>query len=442
MSLIAGVATTCITPPVGFPMGGYGARDHGCEGVHDDLFGKALYLSDGHVDVAIVTADVLGLRAPQVTRVRQRVTELIGLPGDRVFVSCSHTHGGPLMYSDFAAISARHQAYLDTLCLHLAGAVAEARAAAEPARLGQARTDVRLGANRRQRMPDGTTAIGVDLDAPVAPWVDVVFLERQSDESPLALLFQHAVHGTCLGGDNYQVTADTPGVAQALVERALPGVTALFMNGCAGNINPYPRGTFGLCQRHGARLGAAAVKAAMEVDEPTADVCVKCGQLSVDLPLAEALPADECERAYAEIAPAYEALQGETHRNWALSRRHADVLAQVEAARAGHVDTALPVQVQVIALNQLALVGLPGEIFVEIGQRIAAASPYATTLPVGYANGSIGYVPTLEEVPHGGYEVLQGRARHQGRFIRDDADRILVAGATEALLQTAASTNA
>ena len=439
MTLLAGTARACITPPVGFSMGGYGARDHGSEGVHDDLLTKALYLNDGYREVAIITGDLLGLRAPQVARVRHLVEALTGLAADQVFVACSHTHGGPLMYSDFAAFPAAHEAYLETLYHHLAGTVAAARATAAPTRFGQTRTEVRLGANRREHRPDGTTTIGVDLQAPVAPWVDVLLFERAGDGSPLTVLFQHAVHGTCMGGDNYLVTADTMGVAQRLLEASLPGVTALFVNGCAGNINPHPRGTFELCHQLGTRLGAAALKAAMEVMETSDEVEIGYLQHRLDLPLEDPLGLEECERLYAEVKLEYDALQGETHRNWAVARRHADARDQVEAARSGQAATGLPIEVQTLALNQTALVSLPGEIFVEIGQRLVEASAFRTTLVVGYANGSIGYVPTREEVPHGGYEVLQGRARHQGRFIREDADRVLVTGAAEALLQTAAS---
>ena len=100
--------------------------------------------------------------------------------------------------------------------------------------------------------------------------------------------------------------------------------------------------------------------------------------------------------------------------------------------------TGLPLDLQVVALDDVALIGLPGEIFVETGLAIAEASPFSLTLPVGYANGSIGYVPTSEEVPYGGYEVLDARACHQGRFLRDDADRVLTAGALRALELAAA----
>ena len=46
MPMRGSVARVCITPPVGAWQGGYGARDRPCEGVHDDLFARALVLED------------------------------------------------------------------------------------------------------------------------------------------------------------------------------------------------------------------------------------------------------------------------------------------------------------------------------------------------------------------------------------------------------------
>ena len=109
--LMAGTGGAHITPPIGFPMGGYGARDHGAEGVHDQLNAHALFLDDGSTQVLVVASDLLGLRAPQVARVRELVTEATGVPGSHVFLACSHTHGGPLMYSDFAGFSAGHASW-------------------------------------------------------------------------------------------------------------------------------------------------------------------------------------------------------------------------------------------------------------------------------------------------------------------------------------------
>ena len=102
--LLAGAGGARITPPIGCPMGGYGARDHGAEGVHDHLNTHALFLDDGSTQAVIIANDLLGMRAEQVARVRELVHAATGVPAAHVFLAFSHTHGGPQMYSDFSAL--------------------------------------------------------------------------------------------------------------------------------------------------------------------------------------------------------------------------------------------------------------------------------------------------------------------------------------------------
>ena len=435
--LLAGVGGAHITPPIGFSMGGYGARQQGAQGVHDPLETHVLMLDDGTTQVVIIASDLLGLRTPQVARVRTLVSAATGVPAGHVFLACSHTHGGPLMYDDFGAIPAAHEAYLETLYHYIAGAAQQAANGLIPVHYGYGRQEVKLGANRRERQADGSTRIGVDLQVPVAPWTDVVFFNRAAGGGTLALLYQHAVHGTCLVGDNYLFTADTMGYAMRHIEERLVGSTALFLNGCAGNINPYPRGTFELAEKHGNRLGAAVLKAVDKAGEMREKGRLCCVQHNFELPLEASESLEKCDRDLQQLEREYRKLQGAHHKNWSLARRYFAAKERLAAARDQDAATGQPVEVQVIALDDIALVSLPGEIFVETGFAIAAASPFACTLPVGYANGSIGYVPTSEEIPYGGYEVTDARARYRGRNIRGDADRALIQGATAALAAAA-----
>jgi len=70
----------------------------------------------------------------------------------------------------------------------------------------------------------------------------------------------------------------------------------------------------------------------------------------------------------------------------------------------------LEVEVQVIALgNELAWVGLPGEVFVELGLAIKKNSPFKRTLLVELANGSIGYIPDRRSYAEGNYEPESAR---------------------------------
>ncbi|MCD4699390.1 MAG: hypothetical protein K8R91_02310, partial [Phycisphaerae bacterium] len=56
----AGFASVQITPPLGTTMMGFAHRDreHGCKGVHDDLFARSLHLCHGDQEVLIIGLDL------------------------------------------------------------------------------------------------------------------------------------------------------------------------------------------------------------------------------------------------------------------------------------------------------------------------------------------------------------------------------------------------
>jgi hypothetical protein len=77
------------------------------------------------------------------------------------------------------------------------------------------------------------------------------------------------------------------------------------------------------------------------------------------------------------------------------------------------------VEIQVIAVGDVALVGYPAEYFTEFGLRTKAESPFPTTFVVELANGWHGYVPTVEAFAHGGYEPRLG---YQSRLVPEAGD--------------------
>ena len=60
-------------------------------------------------------------------------------------------------------------------------------------------------------------------------------------------------------------------------------------------------------------------------------------------------------------------------------------------------------------MGESAWVGVPGELFCQIGLDIKEQSPFANTYIVGYANCYQGYFPTPIAYEEGGYEVNMGR---------------------------------
>ncbi|MFH1266944.1 MAG: hypothetical protein ABIK89_14550, partial [Planctomycetota bacterium] len=71
------------------------------------------------------------------------------------------------------------------------------------------------------------------------------------------------------------------------------------------------------------------------------------------------------------------------------------------------------VEVMVVRLGNVALVGLPGENFCESGLEIKRRSPARHTLVAGLASDAIGYLPTRESFPQGGYETTVGSTLYQ-----------------------------
>jgi hypothetical protein len=87
----------------------------------------------------------------------------------------------------------------------------------------------------------------------------------------------------------------------------------------------------------------------------------------------------------------------------------------------------LAMEVQVFRLSEeVALVGLPGEVFVELGLAIKKASPFPTTWIFELCNDSPGYIPTRKGFVEGGYEVVNSRIAPGGGEQLVDAAAVLL----------------
>ena len=90
-----GASVAVITPQTGSYIAG-GDQNRKFTGVHDDLFVKAVVISNGENMLAIFTVDCIGMLYPQLLQVREEVKkELPAFPVDHIIMSSTHTHSGP-----------------------------------------------------------------------------------------------------------------------------------------------------------------------------------------------------------------------------------------------------------------------------------------------------------------------------------------------------------
>ncbi|MBI3947227.1 MAG: neutral/alkaline non-lysosomal ceramidase N-terminal domain-containing protein [Armatimonadetes bacterium] len=441
---LAGVSEVVITPPVGMELTGFGDRSSGATGIHDDLYARALVLEAGGRRAAVVTTDLLGLDAPLVQQIRALVAEQCGIPPERLLLNASHTHSGPGTIP-LRGLGMADPAYLDVLVRHIAGAARIATDRLAPATLRFGTAPVQVGMNRRQKRPDGRMVIGANPDGPTDPTVYVLRVESDACE-PVALLFSYAAHPLALGGDNLLLTADYPGeavsVLREIASRRGGAPIALFAQGCCGNINSYPRGTFEDARRLGTLLGAAAAIAA-ESAEPVEGGLIRSAQETLLLPFLPPPPEPEVDallgsargqlaRMAAAKAPPSARRMQQALVDWA-----SDTLRAIrEPDRFRHQ----PFEIQALLLGDVAFVALPGEVFIEYALNIRARSPFARTVALGYTNGCTGYVPTAAAYPDGGYEVAHAYRYYGTLMIAPESERLIL-DAVQRLLQGLAASS-
>lgn len=412
-----GAARVVITPPVGTPIGGsYSLRPS--NGVLDDLCARAIVVEQDGAKAAFVGLDVCYTARPVITAARELIVGQTGIAPDRVMISATHTHSGPVQTRDnlMDKITGADRPLAKEFTAKLPGLIARAVAEAD-ARLAAARAsslvarEEHTSFNRRYWMKDGTlgwmTARSPDRvrpAGPIDPDVGVCYFESTDKGSkPLATYFNFAMHPTVVGGAKF--CADYCGcVARRLAEFKGADMVTLFANGCCGNINqinpdwPGQGGGLPEAERIGTVLAGAALREWPNL-RPLETFAPRARSTLVTLP-RRSITDEEVAEAHRVVD-----LIGKSKQTIPVMANAVCIL-ETEAKK----DVPLEAEVQVIAFSdQLAIVSLPGEIFVELGLALKKASPFPHTFIAELANGSIGYIPNRSAYPEGNYEVVSAR---------------------------------
>jgi hypothetical protein len=387
-----GLAQVKITPEMPVPMSGYAARTKPFEAVAADLYVKALVLEDrdGQRGV-IVTSDLLGFPAAVAEPICQRIEQKTGLKRSQILLNSSHSHAGPALSlkvneKESSGEALRTVEYTKQLQDKVVAAVEQATKEMRPAQLSCGAGVVHFVMNRREFTPNGVI-LGVNARGLADRTVPVLRVD-DADGKLRAILFGAAVHGTTLGGDNYQLCGDYAGYAQAYVQEHFPHVQAMFMLGCAGDANPYPRGTMDMTRKHGQTL-AEEVARVMETKFRPIRGPLKIAFDRADLPL-QSLSREEVEKL------------AKDKRN-IKSFAGGQMLAILERGEKLPDHYTCPFTVWQFGPD-MTLVGLPGEVVVDYVPMIEKAIGPNNLWIAAYCNDVFGYLPSARVLSEGGYE--------------------------------------
>lgn len=223
-ALRAGAAKVDITPPIGTPLAGFGARlGAPSKGIYDPIYARALYLDDGKTDWLMVVTDTVLFMGPMVQDVEKRLRTKPTL----LTTAATHTHAGPghILKEPgvFLGAGVFNRKTYDKVVAGITQAMEQAVRRARPARIAFAKGQAGLSHNRRFEGGKKDSEVGI---------------MRVDDEKGkvIAVLYNFAAHPTIVG-DNY-FSADYPGYANQVIEQVYPEATALFFNGAQGDQAP------------------------------------------------------------------------------------------------------------------------------------------------------------------------------------------------------------
>ena len=427
----------------------------------DKLYAKALVITDEATTTVIITVDAVAIgeigyiKKEYLPTVRTALEKELKIKPESVLINASHCHG--VVCADIAerTVQAVKEAWKKMVPVSVGVGTGHEDRVMENRRL-KLKSGKEADVRHAYSLPPDDEVVGV---GPVDPEIGVLRIDRK-DGTTLAVVYNFAVHPIqgVAGGEN---TADITGFASQVIEDNLSdGAIALFVQGCAGDINPAlykdvdkPRDAEPL----GNMLGLSTLKAVRGIK--TAEAApLKLLNESLTLPRG-----DRTERIYSLEARQKEllgSLQGTSlnlktflaltakydlspefpshyaHRYFQEKALGRDDLRKLDANNRKNLEqylknvfvmeelTRLQENLRLLKMHQaqhvaagkrtldVELVGLrigdfvlvtsPGELTCQIGLNIKKASPHKNTFVAGYTNGYIYYAPTAEQLANVG----------------------------------------
>lgn len=423
-NLKIGYAQVNINPQLGIGIEGYYVPRY-AKGFLDDMYASALALQCGDKTVIMISTDHIGF-GKQFPRYRAAIAEAANLPMENIYLVCTHTHTGPFVNPGFGFEQPEEpvRKYADFVEGRLRDVAVLALADIKPARMGfiVGYAPERVAYIRRYKMKDGSTFTCPPIDDPnidhplgeLDQRVNVLRFDQENGQT--VVLYNYGVHVDCIGGE--YVSPDFPGWVRSTLDKALDGVKAIYFPGCQGDVgstNVHPKGgdmndteisfdnemkSPGMARFIGRALAGTVLQVWDKVcytEVDSIDIIKKRIPIAANKPAPEDIPrAHEYKKLHEEgrddLIP-YTAME--------LTTVVAEALRMCRLEN-GPDNFMLPLTG--VRIGSVAMLGIPGEPFTDVGVGIKEAEGWDLILPCSLTNGNEGYFPMQSAYDEGGYE--------------------------------------
>jgi putative membrane-bound dehydrogenase-like protein len=422
----SGVAKKDITPTVPVRLSGYASRSTPSVGVSDSLSVRALVLhgeekgTDGNERngqrYILVSVDSIGLPEAITLKVLNKIREKQSVQRSEIVFCASHSHATPhldgglsnLFAVDLPAAEQKASVEYTEFFIHqIAACVIEAIEQLQPVELFVGQGDAQFGVNRRVLNNRAWAGAGNPPEGVRDTSVPVMGV-RTATGKWLAVAYDYACHCTSISPDINQISGDWAGISATNLEKLFPGIVALPVIGCGADINPNPRGTLELAQKHGAELASSVQKVMTDGLKPLFIKTSGGNSANTNSTTDPALKTLTANFGFAGLAPERPTrdflqktlAEGSPHRKrWAKN-----MLAIWD--KMGRIPETYPAPIHTWRFgDSLTWVFLSGEVVCDYQVRLKREMTADQVWVTAYTDDCFGYVASERMRSEGGYEV-------------------------------------
>ena len=393
--LQAGVAKTDITPTESLYMGGYDSnmRDVPSDGTYGKIYIRAAVFDDTEKKIAFIVSDIVGYRG--YDSIRKSVSDETEIPYDNIILCSTHNHAAPVIGGRNA-----DSEWSGNFTQRVIATVKNAIKDCEPVKIGGGIGHSSIAMNRRKKMEDtvsyitfdennssqsagkfktdnpvliheiaGVYRLGTNPGGPIDDEVGIIRIDNMNGK-PKAVFINYACHGTSLGGRNHTISSEWMGHMIEYMEKTVPGITGIYFQGAAGDINPRFVG---------------GIDGGVDDLKKTALLGYEIGE---------------------EVVRVFNGITTRKPLNVQIRLVQKDIICPLKYNRVmqDFRTTTVAVPTTAIRINEFTCVTFPGELFHEIGKRIKSSTHNRYSFLIGYCNAGLGYLPTQKAFSEGGYE--------------------------------------
>ena len=416
--MIVGTSQVDITPPPGSELSGFAARVQPSTGVLDRLFARALYLVADDHKVLWVHCDLIGFDRESVQVFRQWAGQVFGLRENQVLLSATHTHAGPCTIH-LREAGEYDSAYVAFLLTRLREATHSAMARLQSCELVAVEGRAELAIDRRKTASSHTD-----------PRVAALGF-RCNDGTFASVIVNYPIHPVALGPNNRMVSADISGQTASILQEQLPGnPVVLVTNGACANLNPpaenvnfsqvtqwggiIANAVCGLLKTGASDPGAKLRTLTRQVPLPREILDVDGINKFADRALNDRGPLEQWGDKYVRVV--------EHWRKYLLKNGNGQNEIGPEAELFG------------LQIGSIILLGVNAEVFSRFTDMLRE-NVHDKVYLLGYANGDMGYLPTLAAYSEGGYEVDIAHLFYGGFRFKAGGLELLMTSASDLLQQ-------